>query len=256
MVRSHLRSMGPGVQPDAPVRLFVMGTNVWRDESEWPLARVGGVLVSAKRRPRELVFEATASLSADLADRARTAGHFRVGSAEPGADPRRRHDRKRSRGGAAGRRGAAPRRARLHYGAARGGRRGDGATDGDAFRRDVCAPTDFTAKLVDVQRDGTPYNVSDGALRRRYTASTDPATADPVPIEISLWPTSMVFRQGHRIRLEVASSNFPLVRTATRTPARRSRRRPTTARGQAGGARGPRALSRIVLPVVPSAPTR
>ena len=35
----HLRSMGSGVQPDSPVRLFVMGTNVWRDEPEWPLAR-------------------------------------------------------------------------------------------------------------------------------------------------------------------------------------------------------------------------
>ena len=35
----HLRSLGPGVQADAPVRLYVMGANIWRDEQEWPLAR-------------------------------------------------------------------------------------------------------------------------------------------------------------------------------------------------------------------------
>jgi uncharacterized protein len=63
--------------------------------------------------------------------------------------------------------------------------------------------TDFTAKLVDVFPDGSAYNVSDGILRRGYEGSS------PTKITVDLWPTSFVFRKGHRIRLEVSSSNFP-----------------------------------------------
>ena len=58
--------------------------------------------------------------------------------------------------------------------AARGGRRGHGAAVRDALRRASAPHTDFTAKLVDVQRDGTPYNVSDGILRRQYRRRREP----------------------------------------------------------------------------------
>jgi putative CocE/NonD family hydrolase len=64
--------------------------------------------------------------------------------------------------------------------------------------------TDFTAKLVDVHPDGAAYNISDGTLRRSYDR-----TGRVERIEIELWPTSMVFMRGHRIRLEISSSNFP-----------------------------------------------
>ena len=70
----------------------------------------------------------------------------------------------------------------------------------------VC--TDFTAKLVDVHPNGNAYNLCDGILRRNY----QPAVNDdqvPIKIEIDLWPTSNVFMKGHKIRLEVSSSNFP-----------------------------------------------
>jgi putative CocE/NonD family hydrolase len=62
--------------------------------------------------------------------------------------------------------------------------------------------TDFTAKLVDVYPDGSAYNVCDGILRRNYSPGVN-------RIEIALAPTSMVFLKGHRIRLEVSSSNYP-----------------------------------------------
>jgi putative CocE/NonD family hydrolase len=73
--------------------------------------------------------------------------------------------------------------------------------------------TDFTAKLVDVFPDGTAYNLCDGIIRGRYSAS--PATSqllEPGRIyefEIDLWVTANVFKAGHAIRLEVSSSNFP-----------------------------------------------
>ena len=73
--------------------------------------------------------------------------------------------------------------------------------------------TDFTAKLVDVHPDGYARNLADGIVRARYRHSrTTPAllTAGEVTqFAIDLWATSHVFLPGHRIRVEISSSNFP-----------------------------------------------
>ncbi len=73
--------------------------------------------------------------------------------------------------------------------------------------------TDFTAKLVDVHPDGTPYNLCDGILRARYrNGMTNEVLLTPDEVErfeIDLWVTSNVFQPGHRIRVEISSSNFP-----------------------------------------------
>jgi uncharacterized protein len=83
----------------------------------------------------------------------------------------------------------------------------------DLFAKTSAADTDFTAKLVDVWPNGFAQNLTEGILRARYRESTTAAS----PIEpgkvyeykIDLWSTSNVFLKGHRIRLEVSSSNFP-----------------------------------------------
>ncbi|MBM3522810.1 MAG: CocE/NonD family hydrolase, partial [Alphaproteobacteria bacterium] len=82
-----------------------------------------------------------------------------------------------------------------------------------------CPDTDFTAKLVDVYPPSADYpkgfalNVSDGILRCRYRDSwEEPKPLEPgrvVPITIELFPTANVFMPGHRMRLDIASSNFP-----------------------------------------------
>lgn len=73
--------------------------------------------------------------------------------------------------------------------------------------------TDFTAKLVDVFPDGRAFNLQDGILRARYREGfTKKAWMTPgvvYPLDISLDATSNFFPAGHRIRLEVSSSNFP-----------------------------------------------
>ena len=73
--------------------------------------------------------------------------------------------------------------------------------------------TDFTAKLVDVHPDGKAYNLCDGIVRARYRDGlAQPklvAPGEPREYEIDLWVTSNLFKPGHRIRLEVSSSNFP-----------------------------------------------
>jgi putative CocE/NonD family hydrolase len=73
--------------------------------------------------------------------------------------------------------------------------------------------TDFTAKLVDVAPDGYARNLTDGIIRARYRKTTREEhllnPGDVEEYEIDLWATSNVFQPGHRIRLEVSSSNFP-----------------------------------------------
>ena len=68
--------------------------------------------------------------------------------------------------------------------------------------------TDFMAKLVDVHMDESAYNLCDGVLRRDYKL-TQNSEKVPIKIEIDLWPTSNMFLKGHKIRLEISSSNFP-----------------------------------------------
>jgi len=73
--------------------------------------------------------------------------------------------------------------------------------------------TDFTAKLVDVFPDGNARNLTDGILRLRYRNSADkPEPANPGQVyrlAIDAGVTSNVFLKGHRIRVEISSSNFP-----------------------------------------------
>jgi putative CocE/NonD family hydrolase len=88
-----------------------------------------------------------------------------------------------------------------------------GPVTAELFVSSSAVDTDFTAKLVDVHPDGFARNLADGILRLRFRNSFE--RAEPlVPgeiykIKIDLWATSNLFRQGHRIRLEIASSNFP-----------------------------------------------
>lgn len=73
--------------------------------------------------------------------------------------------------------------------------------------------TDFTVKLVDVYPDGVAYNIQEGILRARYREGFDRKvwmkSGEVYPIRVSLHATSNYFAAGHRIRVEVSSSNFP-----------------------------------------------
>jgi putative CocE/NonD family hydrolase len=81
------------------------------------------------------------------------------------------------------------------------------------FIESTAPDTDFTAKLVDVYPDGRAMNLTDGILRARYRDSIEKSKllipGKPVKVTIDAGVTSNVFRRGHRIRLEVSSSNFP-----------------------------------------------
>ncbi len=79
--------------------------------------------------------------------------------------------------------------------------------------------TDFTAKLVDVYPPSADYptgyemNITDGILRTRYRDRPDRQQlmkpGQTYEIEVTPFPTANVFKKGHRIRLDISSSNFP-----------------------------------------------
>ena len=73
--------------------------------------------------------------------------------------------------------------------------------------------TDFTAKLVDVYPDGRAFNLQEGAMRMRFREDLRRNVwmedGEIYEIHVDLHATSNYFDKGHRVRLEVSSSNFP-----------------------------------------------
>ena len=82
--------------------------------------------------------------------------------------------------------------------------------------------TDFTAKLLDVDRSGKSWNIVNGVARARYREGLDNKVwmekGRVHRIELSLKATAIRFERGHRIGLHVSSSDFPLYER-TSTPA-------------------------------------
>jgi len=83
----------------------------------------------------------------------------------------------------------------------------------EIYAKSSAVDTDFTGKLVDVWPNGFAQNLTEGIIRARYRNSQEkPELMNPGEIykfSIDLWSTSNVFRKGHKLRLEVSSSNFP-----------------------------------------------
>ncbi|HEY2946725.1 MAG TPA: CocE/NonD family hydrolase [Vicinamibacteria bacterium] len=231
----------------APVRLFVMGDNVWRDEREFPLARARSTryyLRSANRLSAESPrSEAPDRFDYDPADPVRTlGGRLCCGAAyKPGPADQRPNE---SRADV------------LVYSTPPLERDLEvtGFITGELYASTSAADTDFTAMLVDVEPSGYARYLADGIVRARYRHSREQAEPlEPGRIEayaIDLWATSNVFKAGHRIRLYVSSSNFP-----------RFDRNPNTGEPAATATRTVKAQqtiyhdhehpSALVLPVVP-----
>jgi len=276
-----LRHADNGVDREPPVRIFVMGAGDarktaegrifvggrWRDEQEWPLARTVYM-------PYHL--QAGGRLSPQPpAESPPTSYLF---------DPRRPVPTiggNVSSEGALMFRGAADQRCRPDFWACDGDARPlSTRNDVLVFRtepleRDLevtgrlvvklwassSAPdTDFTAKLVDVYPPSADYpagidlNVADSIVRARYRGGPGRAelmkTGEVYELTIEMYPTSLVFRRGHRIRLDVSSSNFPRfdVNPNTGEPLNDNRR---WAIAENSIYHDPRHPSHILLPVVP-----
>jgi uncharacterized protein len=121
--------------------------------------------------------------------------------------------------------------------------------------------TDFTAKLIDVYPPnvgfpaGVDLNIADSIVRARYRNGPGKAEllkpGQPYEFTIEMYPTSLLFQHGHRIRLDISSSNFPRfdINPNTGEPLNNNRRWQIVENTVYRGARHP---SHIVLPVIPA----
>ncbi|MDX2549034.1 CocE/NonD family hydrolase [Streptomyces sp. WI04-05B] len=237
------RTLGEGaaLEPDTgTVLLFVMGTNQWREETEWPLSRAVDTdfhLRAGGRLTREppTTAEQAEEFTYDPMDPVPTTGgallmtdEFRTGPLDQTAVEAREDvlvfttepltDDVEVTG-----------RVRAVLFA---------ATDGPS--------TDWVARLCDVDENGVSRNVADGIVRVR--AATPGEAAEHV---VDLWSTSIVFRAGHRIRVQVTSSNFP--RWDRNLNTGEPEESATTARvARQQVFHDPARPSRVILPVVPA----
>jgi len=204
---------------EAPIKLFVMGTNVWRDEQEWPLARAVETRYYLHSNGQANSLHGNGYLSTDQPDLEEpSADYYNYDPANPVI----------TRGGALlmspeyppGPFDQCPTENRedvLVYttGELKEDLEVTGQIKVHLWAISSAPDTDFVARLVDVHPDGYAQNLTDGIIRARYRKATlgeDASLIEPgraYEYEIDLWATSNVFRAGHRIRVDVTSSNFP-----------------------------------------------
>ncbi|HEY1349314.1 MAG TPA: CocE/NonD family hydrolase [Ktedonobacteraceae bacterium] len=233
-----LKGVDNGVEHEKPVRIFVMGADVWREEEDWPLpdtqcrryylhsqghansaAGDGLLLLDAPGEEAEDVYcydplHPVPTLGGAHLMRFTTQAHALL------VDPQLSY---LFNAGPLDQRLLEERADVLCY-----------TTPPLAQPVEIIGPvelvlavassapdTDFTGKLVDVAPDGRAEILSDGILRARYRASlTEPVLMEPGQIyelHVGLGATANVFKAGHRIRLEVSSSNFPRFERNTNT---------------------------------------
>jgi hypothetical protein len=218
----HLKGQQNGLDKEAPIRIFVMGDNVWRDEQEWPLARA---------RATRLFLHSRGNANTRMGDGMLT---DKTPATEPvdayAYDPRYPvptwggHG---SGGGGITREGAFSVQGPMDQRSIQ--QRSDvlvysteplaadtevtGAPELNLFFKTDVTDTDFFATLSDVSPDGRAILITEGALRTRHRESPQAIKLltpnQPYEVKIPLWETSNVFKAGHRIRLHLTSSNFP-----------------------------------------------
>jgi hypothetical protein len=267
IVRWHdhfTRGLENGIDLGAPIRLFVMGENVWRDETEWPLQRA---------RPTAWY----------LRSRGDAAGRGVAGAGGPGGgerggtlalaapDPSEAPDRyvydpadpvvienfevmgPRDRSGLGARRDVLSYRTPLLEKDVEV----TGPVEAHLFVASSAVDTDFMVMLLDVHPDGKAYNVMPieaGVMRARYRGGQRSphllTPEEPTEMVIGDMAMSQLFRKGHRIGVQVTSSRFPVFERNLNTgeaPAHATRM--VTARQTIlHDAAHP---SRLILPIVP-----
>jgi putative CocE/NonD family hydrolase len=197
---------------DAPrVRLWVLGANAWRDEDEWPLARARDETFYLRSGGRANTRGGDGFLSPEPPPADEPSDTYVHDPADPVP--------------------SVPGRAIRHLGSVDQGPIEDradvlvystpplpadvevtGHVRARLYATTTAVDTDWVVKLVDVHPDGHVFRLVDGMLRARYRDSqAAPTRLEPGRVyvyDIDVGPISNLFRAGHRIRIEVASSSF------------------------------------------------
>lgn len=213
----QLKGIDTGIDDEPPIKLFVMGANEWRFENEWPLARTEWTKMYLHGTGPSDVQEdqlGGGTLSLEKPSGYEPADRYRYDPENPvpswGAQyqsfdlcgPRDRTEIER-------------RPDVLTYTTEPLENDTDvtGPVSATIFATSSAVDTDFTAALIDVDPEGMAIILCEGICRARFRNGTDePELMKPAKVyefKIDMWDTSNVFKEGHRIRVEVSSSNFP-----------------------------------------------
>ncbi|MCI0440001.1 MAG: CocE/NonD family hydrolase [Chloroflexi bacterium] len=221
-----LKGEDNGLLDEQPVRIFVMGENVWRFEDDWPLKRAESVNYYLHSGGRANTLNGDGALSMD----------------SPGQQPPDVYaynpinpvptnggglccDPAFQAPGAYDHQHIETRPDVLVYSTPPLERDVEvtGPVMVTLYASSSARDTDFTAKLLDVEPSGYARNLTDGIIRARYRYGRNPARliqpGEVYEYEIDLWATSNLYKKGHRIRLEISSSNFPRFDRNTNTGA-------------------------------------
>jgi uncharacterized protein len=211
-----LKGVNNGVENEKPVRIFVLGENKWRDEAAWPLARA-----------RSTEYYLHSGGKANL-----VTGDGSISTTAPESEPRDQYvydpenpvptlggplccDATHLMPGPVDQRPDEARPDVLVFTtpAFKQDFEVTGPVKLELYASSSAVDTDFTGKLVDVWPNGFAQNLTDGIVRARYRYSqVKPEFLNPGQVykfTIDLWSTSNIFKAGHKLRLEVSSSNFP-----------------------------------------------
>jgi len=191
-----------GVEAEPPIKLFIMGENVWRTEAEWPLGRAEPTpfYLHSGGLPED---EAGDQYAYDPRHPVPTLGGSLLLHAAFRSGPR---DQRPIEGRADVLvYSTAPLSADVEV---------TGPISVTLWAASSAPDTDFVARLVDVYPDGRAINLADGIIRARARGGLgmpetliEPGRA--YEYHIDLWATSNLFRAGHCIRLDITSSSFP-----------------------------------------------
>lgn len=212
-----LKGEANGIEAEKPVRIFVMGANRWREADSWPPAEAQTVSFYLQSRGQANTRFGNGLLTTEKQPEVQASDEYRYDPSDP-VPSVGGHSCCSPDGAPIGPMDQANVEERadvLVY-----------ATPPLEWDMEATGPvqvvlhasssaidTDFTAKLVDIYPDGKVYNIANGIIRASLRDSIERrAQIEPGKVyqyAIDLGPTSSVFRRGHRIALEISSSNFP-----------------------------------------------
>lgn len=213
-----LKEEDNGVRSDPPVYYFLMGENAWRESETWPPESTSSRVYYLASGGRANSVNGDGTLSLDSPNTGSTPDYFLHNPTNPVPTLGGAHLAGIAGVFRTGVREQAEVEARedvLVY-------TSDPLEDNLEVTGNVTASvwavtsardTDWIARLCDVHPDGRSFNVCDGILRASVRESLEtqvlPEPGELYEYEIDLGPTSMLFKRGHRLRLQIASSNFP-----------------------------------------------
>jgi uncharacterized protein len=204
-----LKGKANGVNKDAPVRLFVMGRNQWRDEQEWPPSRA---------KEHTFYLHSSGKANTPAGDGQLTAEAGAAGLDSYRYDPKNPVPTLWSDKMFTLPADQAPLATRADILVYQSEALSEpmevtGYPEVVLHAASSAPDTDFFARLIDVAPDGTNRDIASGMVRARYRDGLDkPKLLTPgevVEYRIKLRPTSNEFQPGHRIRLDITSSDFP-----------------------------------------------